>query len=183
MHLAWSQPCNWIPTLGETGRISPAHINTHISSPHSLGQVHILVAHLWVCARSSRGSLCSQMTLICQGKHTGRADVNQEGSRKKVRRRKAVVLVHGVLGSSEHSKQRRGLCGALQRRSCLSWGRMQADTQSSGAHVAQSGGAVFPGSLPGLIFPVVFSVWCVHVPDTHILESPVLTVTGMYVYM
>lgn len=109
--------------------------------------------------------------------------MNQEGSRKKVRRRKAVVLVHGVLGSFEHSKQRRGLCGALQHRSCLGCGRMQADTQSSGAHVAQSEGAVFPGSLPGLIFPVVFSVWCVHVPGTQILESPVLTVIGMYVYV
>lgn len=98
------------------------------------------------------------MTLICQGKHIGWADMNQEGSRKKLRRRKAVVLVHGVLGSFEHSKQRRGLCGALQHRSYLGWGRMQADTQSSGAHVAQSGGTVFPGSLPGLIFLVVFSV-------------------------
>lgn len=45
-----------------------------------------------------------------------------EGSMEKVRRRKAVVLIYGILESSEHLKQRRDLGGFQQhKRSYLGW--------------------------------------------------------------
>lgn len=57
------------------------------------------------------------------------------------------MLCYGILGSFEHSKWEGAYEELQHRRSCLGWGGAQADTQSSGAHVAQTRGPVSPGSL------------------------------------
>ena len=57
------------------------------------------------------------------------------------------MLCYGILGSFERSKWEGAYEELQHRRSYLGWGGIQADTQSSGALVAQTRGTVSPGSL------------------------------------